>query len=131
MTVHLERLGHSQKRQKPFVLPFLLLLDTRISGLVEVFKEWQYYRATKGETSNKLDDNVQTVDTPFQEMNGESMAYWLGKFVQEVVQRDGQKYPPHSLYGIVAGLKRYLDEKNGSLALNPLDNRIDGELRRG
>jgi hypothetical protein len=88
---------------------------------VEVFKEWQYYRATKGKTSSELDDNVQTVDTPFQEMNGESMAYWLGKFVQEVVQRDGQKYPPCSLYGIVAGLKRYLDEKNGSLALNPLD----------
>ena len=64
---------------------------------------------------------------PFQEMNGESMAYWLGKFVQEFVRRDGQKYPPHSLYGIVAGLKQYLHEKNGSLALN----QIDGELRRG
>ena len=95
---------------------------------VEVFKEWQYYRATKGETSSEVDHNVQTVDTPFQEMNGESMAYWLGKFVQEVVRRDGQKYPLHSLYGIVAslygivaGLKRYLDEKNGSLVLNPLD----------
>jgi hypothetical protein len=33
---------------------------------VEVFKEWQYYRATKGETSSEVDDNVQTVDTPFQ-----------------------------------------------------------------
>ena len=64
---------------------------------LEVFKEWQYYRATKGETSSEVDDNVQTVDTPFQEMNGESMAYWLGKFVQEVVRRDGQKYPPRSL----------------------------------
>ena len=42
---------------------------------VEVFKEWQYYRATKGETSSEVDDNVQTVDTPFKEMNGESMAY--------------------------------------------------------
>ncbi|CAB4021265.1 Hypothetical predicted protein [Paramuricea clavata] len=96
---------------------------------VEVFKEWQYYRATKGETSSEVDDNVQTVDTLFQEMNGESMAYWLGKFVQEVVRRDGQKYPPRSLYGIVAGLKRYLDEKSGSLALNPLDKSDRGFLR--
>jgi hypothetical protein len=55
-------------------------------------------------------------------MNGESIAYWLGKFVQEVVRKDGQKYSLRSLYGIVAGLKRYLEEKNGSLALNPLDN---------
>jgi hypothetical protein len=54
-------------------------------------------------------------------MNGESMAYWLGKFLQDVLGRDDQKYPPRSLYGIVAGLKRYLDEKNGSLELNPLD----------
>jgi hypothetical protein len=46
-------------------------------------------------------------------MNGESMAYWLGTFLQEVLLRDGEKYPPRSLYGIVAGLKRYLDEKNG------------------
>ena len=88
---------------------------------MEVFKEWQYYRATKGETSSEVDDNVQTVDTPFQEMNGESMAYWLGKLVQEVVRRDGQKYSPRSLNGIAAGLKQYLDEKNGPLALNPLD----------
>ena len=92
---------------------------------MEVFKEWQYYRATKGETSSEVDDNVQTVDTPFQEMNGESMAYWLGKLVQEVVRRDGQKYSPRSLNGIAAGsVKQYLDEKNGPLALNPLD-RLD------
>jgi hypothetical protein len=73
-----------------------------------------------GNSSSEVDDNVQTVDTPFQEMNGESMAYRLGKFVQEVVRRAGQKYPSRSLYCIVASLKRYLDEKNGSLALNPL-----------
>jgi hypothetical protein len=82
---------------------------------VEVFKEWQYYRATKGETSSEVDE--------VQEMNGESMEYWLGKFVQEVVRRDGQKYSPRSLYGIVENLvwSGILTEKNGSLALNPLD----------
>ncbi len=55
-------------------------------------------------------------------MNGARMAYWLGTFAQEVVRKDGPKYPPRSLYGIVAGLKQYLDEKNVSLALIPLDN---------
>ena len=36
---------------------------------VEVFKEWQYYRATKGQTSSEVDEIVQTVDTPFEGMN--------------------------------------------------------------
>jgi hypothetical protein len=98
----------SRKRQKPFVLPFLLLLDTRISGLSRFLRNGSITEQRKARQAAKLMIMFQTVDTPFQEMNGESMAYWLGKFVQEVVRRDGQKYPPRSLYGIV----RYLDEKN-------------------
>ncbi len=84
---------------------------------VEVFKEWQYYRATKGQTSSEVDEIVQTVDTfSFEGVNGESMAYWLGKFVQEVVRKDGQKYPPRSLYGIiVAGLKDVTDISSTSV----------------
>ena len=88
---------------------------------VDVFKEWQYYRATKSQTSDEVNDNLQSVGTPFEEMNSESMSYWLGKFIQEVVKKDGERYPPRSLYGLVAALKRHLDQKNGSLALNPLD----------
>ena len=50
------------------------------------------------------------------------MAYnWLGKFAQEVVNKNGERYPSRSLFDLVAGLKRYFDEKNGSLAVNPLD----------
>ena len=64
---------------------------------------------------------IQSVDTPFEEFNAGSMAYWLGKFVQEVVKKDGQKCPARSVYGLVVALKRHLDEKIGSLALNPLD----------
>ena len=33
---------------------------------VEVFKGWQYYRATKGQTSSEVDEIVQTVDTPLE-----------------------------------------------------------------
>ena len=47
--------------------------------------------------------------------------YWFRTFVQELVKKNGDMYPSRSLYGLVAGLKRYLDEKNGSLAVNPLD----------
>ena len=46
-----------------------------------------------------------------------SLNYWLSKFVVEVAKKSGERYPLKSVYGI----KRYLEEKNGSEALNPLD----------
>ncbi len=33
---------------------------------VEAVKEWQYYKATKGQTSCEVDAIVQIVDTPFE-----------------------------------------------------------------
>ena len=50
-----------------------------------------------------------------------SLNYWLSKFVMEVVKKSGERYPPKSVYGIICSLKRHLEEKNGSEALNPLD----------
>ena len=64
---------------------------------VEVLKKWQYYRAQKGQSSDEFDVAVQSVDTPFEAMNCESMAYWLGKFVQGVVKKNGERYPSRSL----------------------------------
>ena len=60
---------------------------------VDVFKEWQYYRETKRETSDEVNDNLQSVGTSFEEMYSESMSYWLGKFIQEVVKKNGERYP--------------------------------------
>ena len=53
----------------------------------------QYYRAQKGQASDEVDVAIQCVDTPFEAMNCESMAYWLGKFVQEVFKKNGERYP--------------------------------------
>ena len=39
---------------------------------VEVLKEWQYYRAQKGQASDKVNVAIQSVDTPFGAMNYES-----------------------------------------------------------
>ena len=50
------------------------------------------------------------------------LGYWLTKFVQEVANKNGGRYPSRSLYGIVCGLKRYLEDVNGGNALNPLDS---------
>ena len=53
-------------------------------------------------------------------MDALSLNYWLSKFVMEVAKSSGGKYPPKTVYGIICALKRYLEEKNGSEALNPL-----------
>ena len=50
-----------------------------------------------------------------------SLNYWLSKFVMEVAKKSGERYPPKSVYGIICSLKRHLEERNGSAALNPLD----------
>ena len=50
-----------------------------------------------------------------------SLNYWLSKFVLEVAKKSGERYPPKSVYGIICSLKRHLEERNGSEALNPLD----------
>ena len=50
-----------------------------------------------------------------------SLNYWLSKFVMEVAKKSGERYPPKSAYGIICSLKRHLEERNGSEALNPLD----------
>ena len=47
--------------------------------------------------------------------------YWLSKFVQEVANSEGKVYPARTLYGIVCGIRRHLEETVGSEALNPLD----------
>ena len=54
-------------------------------------------------------------------MNVLSLNYWLSKFVVEVAKKSGERYPPKTVYSIICSLKRYLEEKNGSEALNPLD----------
>ena len=54
-------------------------------------------------------------------MDALSLNYWLSKFVMEVAKKSGGRCPPKTVYGIICALKRYLEEKNGSEALNPLD----------
>ena len=54
-------------------------------------------------------------------MDALSLNYWLSKFVMEVAKKSGGIYPPKTVYGIICALKRYLEEKNRSEAVNPLD----------
>ena len=39
----------------------------------------------------------------------------------EVAEKSGERYPLKTVYGVICVVKRYLEEKNGSEAVNPLD----------
>ena len=95
---------------------------------IQIFREWQGQRANKIcniEPGGVLkgDDiglDVQELTESIENMNAKSLNYWLCKFVQEVANKSGGRYPSRTLYDIVCGLKRFLVEKNGEGALNPL-----------
>ena len=38
------------------------------------------------------------------------LPYWLSKFVQEVANNEGKVYPTRTLYGIICGIRRHLEE---------------------
>ena len=57
---------------------------------------------------------VESLDTPLVEMSVLSINYWLTKFVQEVAKPSKERYPPKTLYGIIAGIRRFLAEQKRS-----------------
>jgi len=64
---------------------------------------------------------VCSVEDILEEMDALSFNYWLAKFIQEVANKKGGRYPPRTVYGIVCGLKKHLEEVKGASAFNPLD----------
>ena len=55
--------------------------------------------------------NVGVLSTRIEDMDALSSNYWLSKFVTEVAQKSGVRYPPKIVYGIVCGIRRYLSLK--------------------
>ena len=55
---------------------------------------------------------VNPVSCEIEDMDAISLNYWLTKFVMEVAKDSGERYLcPRSVYGIVCGLKRHLEDK--------------------
>ena len=100
-----------------------------------IFEEWQRQRLVKVpivEVAGLFQiydfHQVETVDTPSVEMSVLSINYWLTKFVQEVAKPSRERYPLKTLYGIIAGIHRFLAEQRPSEDINPLnksDKRYD------
>ena len=97
---------------------------------VNIFAEWQSLREVKvpvldcgGVFKDYELHKVCALSADIAAMDVLSLNYWLSKFVMEVAKKSGERYPPKSVYGIICSLKRHLEERNGSEALNPLDAR--------
>ena len=46
-------------------------------------------------------------------MGAVTLNYWLGKFVIEVAKKSGERCPSKTVYGIICGIRCYLEE-NGT-----------------
>ena len=74
---------------------------------VEIFREWQRRRNVKfpnskvGSIFKDYDFHlVCNVEDNVEEMDAVSLNFWLAKFVQEVANKNGGRYPSRTLYGI-------------------------------
>jgi hypothetical protein len=82
-----------------------------------IFKEWQMTRGNKDASLESCSfsfdcQKVQNLDTNIVNMTTGSLNFWLSRFIQEVVKANGERYPARTLYGIVCGLNRYLQEES-------------------
>ena len=100
---------------------------------MKIFDEWQKHRANKiarNESSGfecKRLDSLQDLTVDVHDMSAESLNIWLTKFVGEVVNRDGDRYPARTLYMIICGINRHIQNINGEDSFNILakgDNRF-------
>jgi hypothetical protein len=97
---------------------------------VKVFEQWQSCREDKtvrnvpSSSVNLHICQVEDLTTPLHCMNAETLNLWLSRFVEEVCNAKGERYPGRTLYVIICGLKRYLSDKSG---LDPLckDDKIN------
>ena len=95
---------------------------------IRVWNEWASSRPIADPSSDAEARAAPT--TPLLEMAPNDLAYWMGKFILEVRKKDGEEYPPKSLYALICCFKRFF-EQNGVHDINPLcvANAVFGNFR--
>ena len=96
--------------------------------VMKIFHEWQVNRKDNvpvldaGGAYKDYGDlsKVRSLSTDLANMDANTLNYWLSKFVQEVVKSERKVYPARTLYGIICGIRKHLEETVGSKAFNPL-----------
>ena len=99
----------------------------KVKWAVEIFLEWQRTRTLKfpdlevGSVFKHYDFHlVCSVEDNLKHMDALSFNLWLARFIQEMANKKGSRYPP-TLHGIVCGLKRHLEEAKSAPTFSPLD----------
>ena len=54
---------------------------------------------------------VQSLEVSLVQMGALSLNYWLTKFIQEVAKPLKGRYPAKTLYQIVCGIRRFMEER--------------------
>ena len=97
---------------------------------MKVWKEWALARNTW------LLSDEQPFSTSFCKLTVSEMDFWLSMFILEVHKKNGDPYPPNTLYQLICGLQRQLRE-HGHADIKLLDNpslhgfrsTLDGEMK--
>ena len=77
---------------------------------------WMEWRDARSKSSR---DNVPPL---LDAVTNEELNHWLARFIVEVRNRNGERYPGTTLYSICAGIQRYIREKRAvSSSQNSLD----------
>ena len=64
---------------------------------------------------------VQSLEVQFLEMDVLRLKYWLAKFIKEVAKPSKERYPLRTIYQVMCGIRRFMEEKNANLDFNLLD----------
>ena len=97
------------------------------SWAVNIWKEWTTHRRT---VCHPLDCPPHILLCQPEELN-----QWLSKFVLEIRRKDGQQYPPQTLYAICCGLLRYVRELKPDInffkdaQFSGFQRTLDGEMK--
>ena len=88
---------------------------------LKIFEEWQGARSNKVAANEygKVDE-VQDLTVDIAQMSPLSLNFWMTKFVGEIGNRSGCRYPPRSLYQIVCGINRHVCNVNAEDGVNRL-----------
>ena len=81
---------------------YLKKLENQTKWAVSVWKEWAVNR------NLRLLHGEMPFSSDIEQLSDEEIDFWLCRFVLEICRKDGNNYPPNSLYQICCGLLRHL-----------------------
>ena len=106
------------QQAKKFAVPKRTTKDT--AWCISLWEQWR--KARNSRSKEQVPSDICMLTT------SQLLQYWLSRFVLEVRKKDGQEYPPGTLYHIVCGIMRFL-RQNGKPELDFFKERLYADFR--